>query len=61
MLKSLYAKRVLMVRPTSFFFNDSTASDNTFMKKLKIPKSESTRLAQVEFDFMRAELETLGV
>ena len=50
-----------MVRPTSFFFNDSTASDNTFMKKLKIPKSESTRLAQVEFDFMRAELETLGV
>ena len=40
-----------MVRPTSFFFNDSTASDNTFMKKLKMDVEISKKEREVEINY----------
>ena len=49
MLKNLYAKRVLMVKPTSFFFNEATATDNAFMSTTKATREETTAKALQEW------------
>lgn len=45
MLKNLYANKVLMIRPTSFYYNVSTATDNKFMEATKASREETTQQA----------------
>lgn len=61
MLKNLYAKKVLMIRPTSFFFNTQTSGDNAFMTPSTETVEQTTNKAQLEFDTMRKQLESVGV
>ncbi len=53
MLKNFFSKHVLMIRPTSFYFNLSTSADNKFMSATTKSREETTRLAQTEFDNLR--------
>jgi hypothetical protein len=61
MLRNLYAKSVLMVRPTCFYHNAMTATDNAFMTVPKESKDETTRQALSEFKALQKGLEQAGV
>jgi hypothetical protein len=49
MKKEQSTDAVLLVRPTSFGFDEQTAVSNTFQNKVALEKHEVTRLAETEF------------
>jgi hypothetical protein len=58
---SSYAKRVLMVRPTSFFYNSQTSTDNKFMNTTAKDREETTQDAIREFKQLKNALLDCGV
>jgi hypothetical protein len=50
-----------MVRPTCFYHNAMTATDNAFMTVPKESKDETTRQALSEFKALQKGLEQAGV
>ncbi len=53
--------RILMVRPAAFGFNEETAANNFYQKRLDARQEEVIRLAQSEFDAAVNQLRKLGI
>ena len=41
----IWAKKVLMIRPSCFYLNEETFGDNKFMERTKLTKKKTTLLA----------------